>query len=214
MNILKDRWNKMLHRCYNSNNNRYKYYGGRGIIVCSEWHQFEPFKMWAESNGFNYSLSLDRVDNDGNYEPSNCKWSTQEEQSRNRQNTVLTEEIAAGIKWLVNKGRSPIWIASYYEISINLVKDVNSNHSWESVNPKQPNEELDFSKVCLKFEQQSLSKNNTSGHLGVSKKHNKWRAELNHKGKQVLRKSFFTIEEAVACREAKIKELREIDAPS
>ena len=69
-------WQCMKARCYNSNNNRYHRYGGRGITVCSEWLEFAPFRDWALSNGYKEGLSIDRIDNGGNYEPDNCQWLT------------------------------------------------------------------------------------------------------------------------------------------
>ena len=71
----------------NENNKRYKDYGGRCINVCNEWKTYINFKQWALNNGYKDNLSIDRINNDGNYEPNNCKWSTNIEQSRNRRNT-------------------------------------------------------------------------------------------------------------------------------
>lgn len=72
-------------RCYNKNNKRYKDYGGRGIAVCSEWKDnFQAFYDWAINNGYNDSLTIDRIDVNGNYEPSNCRWVTPKQQARNR----------------------------------------------------------------------------------------------------------------------------------
>jgi hypothetical protein len=74
----------MLQRCENPNNKAYENYGGRGIKVCSEWHDIQNFYNWAMFNGYQPHLTLDRIDNDGNYEPANCKWSTYKEQANNR----------------------------------------------------------------------------------------------------------------------------------
>lgn len=74
----------MHERCSNPKNKQYSDYGGRGIKVCPEWVAFEPFSEWALSNGHSDTLSIDRVDNNGNYEPSNCRWATTLEQSRNK----------------------------------------------------------------------------------------------------------------------------------
>lgn len=78
-------WNAMLNRCYNETNNRYHRYGKRGITVCDEWrNDYEIFRTWALSNGYRDDLSIDRKDNDGDYIPSNCKFSTNAQQAQNR----------------------------------------------------------------------------------------------------------------------------------
>jgi len=78
-------WISMKQRCYYTNAIRYQNYGGRGIKVCNKWkHNFVNFYNWALSNGWEEGLQLDRIDNDGNYNPSNCKFSTPKENSNNR----------------------------------------------------------------------------------------------------------------------------------
>ena len=78
-------WNGIKKRCNNKNSKEYKNYGGRGIIMCDEWKDdFKSFYDWALSNGYDEKLTLDRKDNDGNYEPSNCRWETKIIQGRNQ----------------------------------------------------------------------------------------------------------------------------------
>jgi len=80
-------WNNMLSRCYNPNATGYKNYGARGITVCDEWrNDFKAFYDWAMSHGYSDDLTIDRINNDSNYEPTNCRWVDSKTQSTNRSN--------------------------------------------------------------------------------------------------------------------------------
>jgi len=81
-------------RCYNSNDCNYHNYGARGISVCDEWRSnFNGFCKWAVDNGWKKGLSIDRIDVNGNYEPSNCRWATSTEQSRNTRKTLKKHQV-------------------------------------------------------------------------------------------------------------------------
>lgn len=82
-------WALMKSRCGNPKITQYKYYGERGIKVCDEWSDFLAFYDWAINNGYSDTLTLDRRDVNGNYEPSNCEWVTMKEQCNNRTNNRL-----------------------------------------------------------------------------------------------------------------------------
>ncbi len=78
-------WTHMKQRCYNPKNSRYANYHDRGITVCDEWrNDFMAFRKWALENGYSENLTLDRKDNDGNYCPENCHWTTKRVQNNNR----------------------------------------------------------------------------------------------------------------------------------
>lgn len=83
-------WNNMRFRCRNPKATEYRHYGGRGISVCKEWAQsFDVFATWAFESGYNDNLTIDRIDNSGNYCPSNCKWATMSEQQNNKQTNLV-----------------------------------------------------------------------------------------------------------------------------
>ena len=76
-------WYGMLERCRNEKNRFFHRYGGRGIGVCKEWNDYEAFSTWAMNHGYQDGLSIDRINNDGDYKPDNCRWVTAKQQHYN-----------------------------------------------------------------------------------------------------------------------------------
>lgn len=105
-------WMEMLKRCTNKNTKNWCNYGGRGIAVCERWHQFENFL--ADMGAPPLGASIDRIDNNGNYEPGNCRWATWTEQQRNkRSNRPVTAfgQTKTIVEWSLQTGipRTTIW---------------------------------------------------------------------------------------------------------
>lgn len=103
------RYQSMKERCNNKNNPMYKYYGDRGIKVCDEWqNSFLKFYEWSVESGFKKELQIDRINNDGNYEPSNCRWVTPSE-NKLKENRRSKENLPAGICRCGNKYRARMY---------------------------------------------------------------------------------------------------------
>lgn len=104
-------WAYMKQRCYRENDINYTNYGGRGIGVCDEWrNDYTAFRDWALNNGYDDSLSIDRIDVNGDYEPNNCRWATAKEQARNRRsNRYITYngETMLLVEWAERFGLPP-----------------------------------------------------------------------------------------------------------
>lgn len=106
------RWSGMLTRCENPNAVNYKNYGGKGVSVCKEWHDFSSFRDWAKENGWKEdgTLTIDRIDPNGNYEPSNCRWVDAKKQANNRnttRNLTVNGETHSLADWARQFGKHP-----------------------------------------------------------------------------------------------------------
>lgn len=116
-------YRNMLSRCNNANSPSYLRYGKRGICVCEEWAQnFVSFKDWAYNNGYSDELTIDRIDNDGDYEPKNCRWVTTKDQALNTSRNRFIS-IGGTTKTLTE------W-CEIYSINYKTVQD-RLNRGWE-----------------------------------------------------------------------------------
>ena len=110
----------MKTRCYNKNNFLYEYYGARGIKICDLWlNDFIAFYNWAINNGYSDNLTIDRINNNGKYEPSNCRWVNQEIQIRNTRRIIATNTSGyKGVHWDKKKKK---WVSRITVDNIRIV---------------------------------------------------------------------------------------------
>ena len=109
-------WQNIKARCLRKNHPKYLRYGGRGISICPEWLAIEGFAAWALSSGWSEGLSIDRIDNDGNYEPSNCRWISMSENSRRKRTTKISFEQAQIIRQRLDGGENEHDLAKEYNV--------------------------------------------------------------------------------------------------
>ena len=96
-------WQNIKGRCLRVTHPKYKRYGGRGIKVCDEWLDIKNFAEWALSHGWKEGLTIDRIDNDGDYCPENCRWVSLSENSRKKRTTKIDIVIAQEIRTRINE---------------------------------------------------------------------------------------------------------------
>ena len=125
-------WSSMKTRCYNPTHDNYQHYGANGIIVCACWlNSFEAFleDMGERPEG----MTLDRIDREGNYEPGNCRWATEEQQKRNRSITVLTPEIVSEAKAVRASGGNVSDVARKYGIEPSNLHTAVRGKTWKDI---------------------------------------------------------------------------------
>lgn len=127
-------WDGIKQRCLNSSAKNYKDYGGRGIKVCIEWKvDFNIFKDWATQNGYRNDLQINRIDNDGNYEPNNCNWVTSQVNNQNQRSTKLNGIKVIEIRNLHKTGNYTLKkLAEDYSVSITTIHEIITNKHWRN----------------------------------------------------------------------------------
>lgn len=125
-------WNVMPDRCRNPKAANFDSYGGRGIAVCPQWSHYSTFRIWAISSGYRKGLSIDRIDNDGDYGPTNCRWATRKEQGRNRRTNVMNEEIVREIRASNKPAR---YFCDKYGLQRQRIYAVRNNRHWKGIQP-------------------------------------------------------------------------------
>lgn len=124
---LKSIYNNMISRCHNEKSKDYKYYGEKGVKVCETWRKsFACFCIWALTNGYEESLTLDRIDSTKNYEPSNCRWVSWNVQSRNKSQT-RNIEINGQVKCL--KDWCKEFGLNYYTVAMRIHRGISEKEA-------------------------------------------------------------------------------------
>ncbi len=131
---LYKKWLKIKERCLNKKDISYKNYGGRGITICPEWtDSYIAFRDWSLNNGYQEGLEIDRIDNNGNYEPKNCHFITKTENLRNTRTTKISIQIANEIREMYKTGKySQYYLAKKYNVTRPNIGYIINNKTWRT----------------------------------------------------------------------------------
>lgn len=121
-------WVRMMARCYNKKNASYENYGARGIIVCDQWHDFSNFEKWYNAQQIN--KSIERINVNRNYEPSNCKLANSKEQARNRRTNTVDYDKVEEIRKLYKKTNNQREVARQLNVSYKNVHLIVNGYTW------------------------------------------------------------------------------------
>jgi len=125
-------WSDMKRRCYDKTNSHYSRYGGRGIAICKAWSSLDVFMEWCKANGWREGLTIDRVDNDGDYTPRNVRFLTRKENTKNRPHKLCEVEVRA-IKHWCKTGMTQAKVAKLFGVSPSLVSKVFQGEIYASI---------------------------------------------------------------------------------
>lgn len=126
-------WSDMKTRCLCETNGSYARYGGRGIKVCPDWMKYSNFKSWALSNGYADNLQIDRTNNNGNYEPSNCRWVTPAKNTQNRNCVKLSATDVLLIREKLSEGFTVAELSRQYHVGTTIISNIKNNKKWIEV---------------------------------------------------------------------------------
>lgn len=129
-------WCNLKQRCYNKNNKDYKNYGDRSITIYEQWDKsYVVFKEWALNNGYKENLEIDRINNNGDYCPENCRWVTATKQNKNKRNNKLTLKKANQIRSLYfNTKISQMLLSKIFKVYPSQIHYIVHNKQWIEYN--------------------------------------------------------------------------------
>ena len=124
-------WHSMVSRCQNVKSQSYHLYGARGITVCDEWiNNVTLFNKWCIETGYQEGLEIDRIDNNGNYEPNNCRWISSKQNARNRRQSKLNQKQVDDIKEMLKNKISQKDISKKFNVDASCISQIKKGKIW------------------------------------------------------------------------------------